>query len=62
MLGENPHPGVKKMKLTIQISNELAKRIEKGNYSSLDLDALMRLIKASMSMHSFEQIPFNQQN
>jgi hypothetical protein len=62
MLGENPHPGVKKMKLTIQISSELAQRIQKGNYSPLDLDALMRLVKASMSMDSFEQIPFNQRN
>ncbi|MBW4599244.1 MAG: hypothetical protein KME29_06425 [Calothrix sp. FI2-JRJ7] len=50
------------MKLTIQISSELAQRIQKGNYSPLDLDALMRLVKASMSMDSFEQIPFNQRN
>lgn len=38
------------MKLTIEISSDLAKRIKEGNNSSYDVDALLRRVRASLSL------------
>lgn len=38
------------MKLTIEISTDLAKRIKEGNSSPYDVDALLRRVRASLSL------------